>query len=116
MKTIKSLEQAYKLAEQQVTAQDLLNGRMYVKGEGWSSVKLDAEFREKLIQTLSGLFGGHTKTKKAILWTLTYDKPQHWGLGRVVVEKYGDKPAFLSYIAGQDATFEYGLIRKYLAG
>lgn len=114
MITLNSYEQAYEKASQQVTAQSLLNGRIYLKEIGWSDIGLTEEFRERVITDMVNLYGGHHKTRVAIRNTLTYSKPQHWGIDRTLLVKYGDSPARLSYCAGQDQVWECAAIRKFL--
>ncbi len=114
MKTINSLQQAYDLCKgHQVTAQELINGRAYINGEGWQDIELSHEFKCQLSALLSELFGGHQKTKNSVYRTLLYGTPQHWGLGRAVIEDYGTG-ARLTYIAGQDYIWEQNAIRTAL--
>lgn len=111
---VRNYEDAFTLADGQLTAQELLNGNMKVVNVGWTKVSLEEDFRKQFINDLADVFGGHLKTKIAVKSTLTYSKPQHWGLDRTVVVKYGEGPAKLHYIAGQDQVWETNEIRKAL--
>ncbi len=114
MKTINSLQQAYDLCKgHQVTAQELINGRAYINGEGWQDIELDSDFKSQLADLLSELYGGHSKTKNAVYNTLKYGTPQHWGLSRTFIEDYGTG-AQIKYCAGQDYIWECNAIRTAL--
>jgi hypothetical protein len=114
MKTFKTLEQLLK-ATDYVTAQNVLNGRLYLKDKGYTSVKIDEDLREEICKDISQLFGGRHVTREQMLWTLMYDRPQHWGLDRVILSQYKDNPPRWKYITGQDFIEESKLIRKALA-
>ena len=114
MKTFKTLEQIKRFESQQVTIQDLLNGRMYLRNKGWSDVRLTDELKERICLETAGLLGGVYKTKKRVFNTLLNDKPQHWGLDRIFIRQYKKEPAVLTYCAGQDYPTELNQIRTAL--
>ena len=111
--TISSYEKAIKVAKNQVTAQMLLNNRMYLKN-GWAKIKLTPEFKETLINDLVSKIGGHAHTKEAIYNTFKNSTPQHWAIDRMIISKYGKNPARLTYCAGQDMTWEMRQLRNEL--
>ena len=126
MKQLNSYKHILKVCgSHQVTAQELLNGRGYTKKNGWTDVKLKPEFRAQLIEDLLDCMGGQEKTKRACRFTLERETPQHWWLGRAVVYEYKyrnpkDKRKTIhrigiTYIAGQDQTWENREIRKHLS-
>lgn len=113
--TIKSLEQAMKLSGNQLTAEALLNGQIYIKDRGWTSVQITDELRRKIADEVSELLGGFARTRHDVYMRLRrVPAPQHWGLRRMLVIKYGKDPARISYCAGQDYTAECRDIRTYL--
>ena len=115
MKTFKNLNQVYKAAGQQVTAQSLLNNKMYLKNKGWSTIKLTDELREEIAQRCADIFGGWTTTKRQVFNHLMSNQtPQHWGLEKVLLSKYGNKKARFSSCAGQDQQYESNIIRTAL--
>jgi len=111
--TINSLEKAYKVAGQQVTAQNLLNGRMYLKSTGFTKVNLTEEFRSEIIELIVEGLGGQSKAKQEVRTALKFRAPQHWGLERFLLSGY-NKSYKLSYCAGQNQPYECSAIRKYL--
>ena len=116
-RTIKSLDQAFKIQEAakgQVTAQQLINERMNLPRLGWSNVIVSDELLEEVAEQVSQMFGGRYTTRAAMKRTLLNERPQHWGLDRIFVEKYGKGPAVLKYCAGQDRLTEEPTIRKAL--
>jgi len=114
MKTIKSLKQIERLSgSHQVTAQELINGRLYTEKEGWIDIQLTNDFKEEFISAISEMYGGYKETKRRIKNTLRYEKPQHWGLTRTVIYNYGKGPRW-TYITGQDQSWENREIRNYL--
>tara|TARA_R110002020_G_scaffold328142_1_gene544061 strand:+ start:728 stop:1093 length:366 start_codon:yes stop_codon:yes gene_type:complete len=112
--TINSLEKAFKVSGSQVSAQELLNGRMYLKTTGWSKVNLTEEFRNQLCDMLTIQIGGRHATKEIVERCLRFRSPQHWALGRFFLSKYKKSNARISYCAGQDATWEMKQLRNYL--
>lgn len=112
--TIDSLEKAWKVAGSQTSAQELLNGRMYLKTTGWTEVKLTDEFRRQLCDMLTHQIGGIHRTKEIVERCLLFRSPQHWALGRFFLSKYNKSGARISYCAGQDATWEMRELRNYL--
>lgn len=121
MKTFKTLDQVFKAAGGKVTAQRLLNGRLYLEGKGWTAVKITDELRESIISTIAETVGGHAKTKVRVYNTLRREMPQHWALDRFLLQKYDhckeakERGAFFDYCAGQDQTWEMRELRKHLA-
>lgn len=113
MKSFKTIQEIYNASGTQVTAQDVLNRRLYIKGEGWQDIELSAQLGEDIASNLSELFGGHTATKNRIKSVLNYSRPQHWGLKRTVIEDYGNGARWC-YIAGQDGQWEANEIRTSL--
>lgn len=100
--------------ENQVTAQQVVNQRLYNKETGWADVVIDGELRSKMANQVSQLLGGRGDTRDAVDRNLYFNKPQHWGLERIVLEQYGDNPPRWAYIAGQDYPAEVRTIRNYL--
>jgi len=111
---IDSLNKAWKVAGSQTSAQQLLNGRMYLKTAGWSKVKLTDEFRDELIDMLVSQIGGHERTKLDVRIALKFRSPQHWALDRFFLSKYLKSDARISYCAGQCHTSEMKYLRNYL--
>lgn len=111
---IDSLNKAWKVAGSQTSAQNLLNGRMYLKTTGWSKVKLTEEFRNELIEMLVEQIGGHERTKIDVRISLKFESPQHWALDRFFVSKYKKSDATISYCAGQCHTSEMRELRNKL--
>jgi len=72
-------------------------------------------YSELIAEDISNLIGGQSKTKENVLRNLLNSTPQHWGLGRIFLKKYGDNEPRFSYCAGQDYPAEIKLIRSYLA-
>ena len=114
MKTLSTYSDVLTIAGQQVTAQQLLNQRLYIEGEGWGEVCLSPSFRKQVITDVCNVLGGHLKTRARIESNLTYRKPQHWGLERIMLYGRGTK-ACLSYCAGQDYYYELKQIRRALS-
>lgn len=111
---IDSLNKAWKVAGGQISAQQLLNGRMHLKTTGWSKVKLTDEFKDRLIDDLVEEIGGHERTKRDVRITLKFENPQHWALDRFFVSKYKKCDAKISYCAGQCHTSEMRELRNKL--
>lgn len=97
----------------QITAQEVINGRSYINGQ-WQEVNFSDSFKDAFILSIITLLGGWERTKFDIANTLRYSKPQHWGLGRIFLEQYGESPARWNYCAGQDYPAELQTIRKAL--
>lgn len=96
----------------QVTAQELINGRTRIEPEGWQSIELTTELKEKLCNDISECLGGWQATKKQVKNSLMFSRPQHWGLSRIFLEQYNGNEPFLSYCAGQDYPSEIKTIRN----
>ncbi len=117
MKTLKNLKEVFAAADQQVTAQDLLNGRLYLKGKGWSEVKLSDELKETVISSIVETAGGREQTKVRMYAKMRNARPQHWAIARFLLSSYktvrnGDP--YFSYCAGQDQQWEMKELRKHL--
>ncbi len=108
-----TLKEVLSATDHQVNARELLNGRMYLNGLGWSDIELSPKLKEQVASDVSELLGGRSNTKAQVMRTLLHRRPQHWGLGRVILENYSGTP-FLSYCAGQDYSWETNQIRTYL--
>jgi hypothetical protein len=113
MKTFKTLDQALKAVDNQLTIQDLLNNRIYLKGKGWTNVKLTDELKEQIIDKVTEILGGWHSTRSTVRKSLQYREPQHWTLRRMFVNNYGNG-AKISYCAGQCYTTELAEGRKYI--
>lgn len=113
MRTIKTLNQAFKAVKNQVTAQQLLNGRINTTSKGWEAVKITEELKETIVKQIVDILGGHTKTQNRIENALKFKNVQHWALKRMIVEDHGSG-AVIRYCAGQDYTAEMQQIRNYI--
>lgn len=100
-------------ATRQTSAQEILNGRICLKDEGWTDVEIPAALREQVVNEVVAIAGGHRATRNRMWHALTYERRQHWALRRMFVEKY-EGPAHLGYCAGQDYTYEMGQLRAAL--
>jgi hypothetical protein len=109
-----NLDELFNNAGQQVTAQQLINKRMYLNGIGWADIELTTELKELICNQIAETLGGRNATKISVKNSLMYGTPQHWGLNRVLLEKYDERPAVFKYCAGQDYTAETNAIRKFL--
>lgn len=96
----------------QVTAQELINGRTYVNDEGWQTITLTADLKEKLCNDIADTLGGGKDTKMQVKRQLLFSTPQHWGLSRIFLEQYNGNEPFVSYCAGQDYPSEVKTIRN----
>ncbi len=112
MKTIKTYKQAQDFCKSQLTAQNLINGRIY-GANGWEDVEVSAELIEELAIDLSEVYGGMTKTKNKVYNTIKKTNPQHWGINRTYLEERQGR-LFWVYCAGQDHTSELKEIRNAL--
>lgn len=114
METVNKYTELLKICgDRQINAQDFINGRLYTKSEGWAYVEISEDLRDQFASEVSDLLGGWTKTKEAIRYTLVNGRPQHWGLGRILLENYSGKIGW-SYCAGQDYAYETQQIRNNL--
>lgn len=114
MKTYTTLEELYQDAHPaQLTAQAILNGRGILHGT-YQDFQISPELREQVVDKLTDSIGGRGDTPNRVRRSLAWERPQHWGLERFLLVKYGDRPAYLSYCAGQDQTWEMREIRNYL--
>lgn len=99
----------------QLTAQQVINGRIYIDGQGWTSVEFTDELADKLKSMIVDALGGQTRTQVRIANVLRCDKPQHWGLSRLFLEQYQDNAPRFHYCAGQDYPAELRTIRQFLS-
>ena len=115
MKTFNSIEKLFLATDgKQLNAQEIINRRANVDGE-WQDIELTAEFMSEFIEAIVDILGGRNMTQSYVRYNLRRSTPQHWGLSRIVLSKYGSSPARWSYCAGQDCPSEISQIRKYLA-
>lgn len=115
MNTYNTLDALYNDAHPaQLTAQKILNGRAILNGR-YQDFAITPELRAQVIDKLTDAIGGRKDTPARVRRCLTAERPQHWALERFYLEKYGDRPAYLSYGAGQDQTYEMRALRQYLA-
>ena len=113
MITFKTLAQVIRREDQQTTLQQLLNGRMNVKGQGWKNIILSNDLKKELCKAAAEKIGGREATTAKIYRNLMRSRPQHWALTRFTIEKYNNT-AFLDYTAGQDQQEEFKMLRKEL--
>lgn len=117
-KTFKTLKEILEACDNQITAQQLLNGRLSLKGKGWTSVNIAPELMAQTVDKIVSTCGGREKTKNIIRNKLLNSKPQHRGLSRFYVESYkqvNNGEPYLSYCAFQDQTTEIKELRMFLA-
>ena len=116
MRTLKSVKHAISLSTGQLTAQQLINGRIRTK-KGWESFKKTDELDKEVAKLVSELLGGWAQTKKKVFNSIYYGSPQHWGLRRIHFDKYKSQKdrrknyIAISYFAGQDYSSELNIIR-----
>lgn len=122
MKTITETKQVFEnltellnYSQGQITAQQLINKRIYLKSQGWTSIELSDELMENIISQIVETLGGRNSTKSSIKNVLRYSKPQHWGLNRILLEQYDNSEPCFKYCAGQDYTWETNTIRRFLS-
>ena len=97
----------------QVTAQEIINRRTFLDGE-WQTIDLTDRCEDELVSSILDVLGGWTKNQARMSRVLRNSRPQHWGLTRIFIEKFGDSPVRVSYCAGQDYPWELRQIRQYL--
>ena len=115
MKTFNSIEELFTATKGgQLTAQEIVNRRAHVDGE-WQDIELSEDAKSDFIESVVSILGGQNRTKSDVRYNLRRSTPQHWGLSRIILSKYGESPARWSYCAGQDYPSEIATIRKYLA-
>lgn len=113
-KLFSNLNELLNCVDYQLTAQQLINKRVCLKGEGWANIELTTELKDYICNQIAETLGGRQATKQNVKNTLLYSTPQHWGLNRIFINKYGDDFIKISYCAGQDYTAETNTIRKFL--
>ena len=115
MKVFNNIEELFTATDrQQLTAQEIINRRAHLCGE-WQSFEVTQDFLNDFIESICDILGGHQRTKSDIRFNLRRSTPQHWGLSRIILSKYGENPCRWSYCAGQDYPSEITTIRKYLS-
>jgi len=107
-----SLKGLYKVTNQ-VSVQEILNGRINHTVKGWIDIRLTPDLRTNIIEMTVDVLGGHSKFKHILNWALSNEKPQHWGLNRMHLTEYKGKYG-ISYCAGQDYPAELTQIRNFL--
>lgn len=95
----------------QVTAQQIINERINLVGQGWTNVEVSSNLKVEVAEIVSELLGGFKKTKESVRFNLLHTRPQHWGLDRIILCKRGER-MFFSYCAGQDYPSEIKTIRN----
>lgn len=113
-KLFSNLNDLLNCVDYELTAQQLINKRVYLKGEGWSDIELTTELKDYICSEIVEILGGRQTTKQSIKNTLLYSTPQHWGLDRIHVDRYNDGFININYCAGQDYPIEIKTIRKFL--
>ena len=108
-----TLEQLKAAETGQITAQEILNGRAHVNCH-WQDIEISDELRTEVINAIVAMVGGRGDTPNTVRYRLKRERPQHWALERIFIQKYGEKPARLYYCAGQDQTYEMKCLRDYL--
>jgi hypothetical protein len=98
----------------QTNAQEILNGHVCLTDEGWTDIEVSPEVRAQVIDEVVKAAGGRMETRRRMHQCLTNERPQHWALRRMIVEKYNGA-AFVHYCAGQDYTFEMKQLRAKLS-
>ena len=71
----------------QLTAQEIINGRTYINGN-WETVSFADDFLDQILPLIAECLGGQNKTKRMVLNSLKWSRPQHWGLQRVFFREY----------------------------
>ena len=108
------IEQIIKRADYQINMQDLLiNGRYHDKIDGWSNCTFTDELKEQLLDLTLTTIGGWKSKREQLKRALSYEKPQHWALSRLVIEERRNQIVMI-YIAGQDYPAELSELRRYL--
>lgn len=108
-----TLDQVHAVTRQ-TSAQELLNGQIHHNAHGWIDCSISPELHELIADQVSEIAGGRKDTRARVWRCLMHERPQHWAIGRVFVEKYNDEPAELRYCAGQDYIYEMSQLRRYL--
>lgn len=103
---------AYNIVSQ-FTLEHLTTGRVPILGNGWTDVKIEEEFKNRSINEIVELIGGHQKTRDKVRFQLR-NEPQHaWFADRFVYE--GIKRGWV-YIDGQDGKYEKQHVRNHFLG
>tara|TARA_R110000868_G_scaffold96843_4_gene266317 strand:- start:1266 stop:1628 length:363 start_codon:yes stop_codon:yes gene_type:complete len=97
----------------QINAQEIFNGRAHVFGQ-WQEITVSDALRNEVVEHVASSANARGNNKFRVLRCLRNERPQHWTLERFFLDKYGDRPARLSYCAGQDMTYEMAQLRKKL--
>lgn len=114
VRTFNTLEDIFEATKgSQFTAQQFINRRANIDGV-WQDFEVSNDLRLKVGREIADLYGGREQSRWSIQVSINSCRPQHWGLSRTILEKYGDSPARFSYCAGQDYRYELSEIRKAL--
>lgn len=113
MKVFNTINELFEASESQLKIENVVNERLYTSN-GWEDIKISDELKKEIFEEVSNVLGGRDNTKNLVKFALEYRKPQHWGLSRLIIEKYGDTQPRVVYIAGQDYTSERAEIRNYI--
>jgi hypothetical protein len=114
MKKFTTLQELFEATKgSQLSAQQLINRRAFINGE-WSDFEVSDELSDEITEKILEVLGGQSRTRINMRYTLRRATPQHWGLARIFIEKYGDSSIRFSYCAGQDYPAELQQIRKFL--
>jgi hypothetical protein len=95
----------------QFTLHNLTTERVNIIGQGWTDIKIDPDFKEKSIDQIINILGGHQKTKDRIKFVIKNTPISGWYSDRIVFEPAVNRWV---YIAGQDHPKEINEIRNDL--
>jgi len=113
MKTFNTYQELIEATGNQLTAQQVINKRVYIKADNWQAVEFTPEFMDHFNKDILNVIGGHQQTRARLRSVLEYSKPQHWALSRIFLNDYGTGPRW-GYCAGQDYTAELQQLRNAL--
>lgn len=113
MKTFNTYQELIEATGNQLTAQQVINKRVYIKADNWQAVEFTPEFMDHFNKDILNVIGGHQQTRARLRSVLEYSKPQHWALARIILNDYGQGARF-TYCAGQDHPAELQQLRNYL--
>lgn len=95
----------------QFTLENLSTERASIKGEGWATIKIDEDFKNKAFEDIADLLGGRKATKDRIKYVIKNNPISAWFAQRIIYNAKGD---YWTYCAGQDYPAELAQIRKTL--
>jgi hypothetical protein len=99
---------------QQLTAQNIINERVYFNSIGWGNVELTHEVKEGAVNMIVSVIGGQLKSQIHFKNLMMNRKPQHWGFERIVFEiriRDEKETVVCSYIPGQSEESELQMMR-----